>query len=658
MRSAQTSRAASVSTSAAPLDLWLAGCSVWWVIALFLAAFAVYWPALSGALLWDDSSHLTKPELRSLGGLARIWFEIGAAQQYYPVLHSAFWLQHLVFGDAPLGYHVINVALHATAAALFATALRRLGVRGAGLAAFLFLLHPVCVESVAWISEQKNTLSLVFYLLAGLAYLRFDRTRRFASYAGATVLFLFALGSKTVTASLPAALLVIFWWQRGRLEWRRDVAPLLPWFGLAAAAGATTAWVEHVFINEGYEYELDFLQRTLLAGRVIWFYAGKLLLPVDLMFIYPRWTIDASVWWQWIFLLGLLLAGAAAWRWRRHRGPIAAGLFFAGSLFPALGFVNVYPFVFSFVADHFQYLASLGFFALAGAALALGVSRRPARQAALVTLGLLAALGALSWQQSTLYRDNVTLYQATLAKNPAAAMVHHNLAQELVDLGRRDEAMPHLEAAIRLRPDSVKAAYNYGRALLDQQDFAAAIPYFQRAIELKPDHAFAHYDLGFSQMTLHQFEPAETHLRTAVALRPDHGPAQFNLGLMLVRRGDHAAAIRHFAAAARLLPEHPEAELNWGTSLLALERVGEALPHFARAAQLAPDRADVQRMFARARAIGEHLDAAIAQQREALARDPNSVELHSLLAETLRLAGHTADAERHRAEASRLGGKK
>lgn len=658
MRSVTPNRVDLSPAVATPLVRALDGAAWLWVAALLVAAFAAYWPALSGAFLWDDNGHVTTPELRSLGGLARIWFEPGATQQYYPVLHSAFWLQHRFFGDAPLGYHAINILLHATAAGLFATVLRRFAVPGAWLAALLFLLHPVCVESVAWISEQKNTLSLVFYLLAALAYLRFDQSRRFASYAGATLLFLLALGSKTVTASLPAALLVIFWWQRDRLEWRRDVVPLLPWFGLSIAAGITTAWVEHVFINERYDYELDFLQRTLLAGRVIWFYAAKLLLPINLIFVYPRWTIDAGTWWQWLFPLGIVLVGCAAWRWRQHRGPIAAGLFFTGSLFPALGFVNVYPFVFSFVADHFQYLASLGLFALAGSALALALAHRPTLQAAPILLGLLLVLGALTWRQSTTYRDNLTLYQATLAKNQGAYLAHHNLAQELVDLGRTPDAIPHLEAALRLRPDSVKAAYNFARARLSLREFAAAIPHLERTLQLKPDHAFAHNDLGFAQMSLGQTASAEAHFRTALQLKPDFGIAHFSLGLLLAQRSEHATAIEHFAAAAHFLPDHAEAEVSWATSLLALEQVGEAVTHFARAAELAPDRQDIQRMLARARIIGERLDAIIAAQREALARDPNSAETHAILAETLRKAGRTAEADQHRAEAARLGGKK
>lgn len=626
-----------------------------WIAVILIAAFAVYWPALHGAFLWDDDGHLTKPELRSTAGLARIWFEVGATQQYYPVLHSAFWLQHRFFGDAPLPYHVVNVLLHATAACLFATVLHRLRVPGGWLAALLFVLHPVCVESVAWISEQKNTLSLTFYLCAALAYLRFERTRAARDYAGASLLFILALGAKTVTASLPAALLVVGWWQRGRLEWRRDVVPLLPWFAFAVAAGLGTAWVEHTLINRSYEYELGPLQRVLLAGRVIWFYLGKLLLPFDLIFVYPRWTVDAGVWWQYLFPAGVVLALFAAWRWRQHRGPVAAGLLFAGTLFPALGFVNVYPFVFSYVADHFQYHATLGILALAGAGMAHALASRYTVPAAAALLAVLVMYGALARGHSATFRDNLTLYQTTLAKNPNAALAHHNLANELIDLGRADEAMPHLQAAVALWPDSVKANYNFARALLARREVSAAIPLLERTIRLDPRHGYAQNDLGFVLMNAGQLDAAEPLLREAVRLVPDYATIHFNLAVLLTRRGDHAQAITSFAEATRLQPDKAEFELSYAVSLLALERVGEALAHFERAGRLAPDRPEIQQRVAGARAMGARLEAAIAQLRATVAREPNSAQAHFELGLALRQLGRTEEAAPHLAEAAKRG---
>ena len=220
-------------------------------------------------LLWDDNMHVTRADLRSLHGLWRIWFDLGATQQYYPLLHSAFWLEHRIWGDAVLGYHLTNVVLHAASACLVVLIVRRLALPGAWLAGFLFALHPVCVEAVAWISEQKSTLSGVFYLAAALTYLHFDRTRRKSQYFLALALFVLALMSKSVTATLPAVLLVVFWWQRGRLEWRRDVLPLAAMAGRGRPAGLFTAWVEstpRLIGAQGAQYALT-LAAASAAGR-------------------------------------------------------------------------------------------------------------------------------------------------------------------------------------------------------------------------------------------------------------------------------------------------------------------------------------------------------------------------------------------------------
>jgi len=241
--------------------------------ALFLAVVALaYAPALHGAFLWDDDAHVTRPDLRSLHGLWRIWSEIGATQQYYPVLHSAFWIEHRAWGDSVLGYHLVNIALHAGCAWLLVSILRRLAFAAPLFAGLIFALHPVCVESVAWIAEQKNTLSALLYLLAASAYLGFDESRGRARYASASLLFLAALLTKSVTATLPAALLVVLWWRRGRLGVRRDVVPLIPWFAVASLSGLLTAWVEAKLIGaEGAAFSLGVLERARLAGSVIAF---------------------------------------------------------------------------------------------------------------------------------------------------------------------------------------------------------------------------------------------------------------------------------------------------------------------------------------------------------------------------------------------------
>ena len=356
------------SFSLPPLFFWLA---------LFVVTALSYGPAWQGQLIWDDDAHLTKPELRSLGGLVRIWTEPGATQQYYPLVHSLFWLEHRLWGDATLPYHLVNIVLHFLGALLFGKVLQQLKVPGAWLGAALFALHPLQVESVAWISELKNTLSGVFFFSALLFYLRFDEAPRRIYYLVALSLFVLGLFCKTTIAPLPAVLLVIFWWQRGKLSFKRDVVPLIPFFVLGIGAGLFTAWVEHRFIGaRGEAFHLSLVERILIAGHAFWFYFSKLVWPANLIFIYPRWQISASVWWQCLLpIAALLLFGLLFALRKRSRAPLAAFLIFAGLLFPALGFINVYPFVYSFVADHFQYLASSAIFSLLAAALTLLFNR-------------------------------------------------------------------------------------------------------------------------------------------------------------------------------------------------------------------------------------------------------------------------------------------
>jgi hypothetical protein len=257
--------------------------------ALLLVTLLAYHPVWHGSLLWDDNAHITLSELRSAHGLWRIWFDLDATQQYYPAVHSAFWLLVRVWGDQTPGYHIVNIVLHALSGFLLYLILCRLSIPGAGLAAMIFALHPVYVESVAWISELKNTLSGVLYLGTALSYLNFDRDRQKRFYAAALALFMLALLSKSVTTTLPAALLVVFWWQRGTLSRRRDIAPLLPFFVLGAAGGFFTAWVERTVIGaEGAAFHFTIIERCLIAGRAIWFYLAKLFWPAHLIFIYPR----------------------------------------------------------------------------------------------------------------------------------------------------------------------------------------------------------------------------------------------------------------------------------------------------------------------------------------------------------------------------------
>jgi len=577
----------------------------WWLGWLGLATLCVlaYLPALHGGFLWDDNGHVTAPELRSLSGLGRIWFELGATQQYYPVLHSAFWLEHRLWGESAAAYHWLNVLLHACAAGLLVRVLQRLAIPGAWLAGLVFALHPVGVETVAWISEQKNTLAAGFYLLAMLTYLRFDQAREAGAgksssagwaYVLATAFFLLAVLTKSVTATLPAALLVIAWWQRGRLSWRRDITPLLPWFALGVAAGLTTVWVERKFIGaEGAAYDLHWMQRVLLAGRALWFYLGKLLWPADLSFVYPRWTINAADAWAYAGVLATLAALAVLWRLRhRTRAPLAGALLFAGTLFPALGFFNVYPFIYSYVADHFQYLACLGLIVPLSAGLVRVLASSPAWVRRGLPAALVALLGALTWHQAHDYRDNVALYRATLARNPAAWMAAYNLGMELAARNQTDAAIASYRAALALRPDYAEAHANLAMSLLTQPDKKdEAITHLETAVRLKPELWQAECNLANTLVTVPGREAeAIVHYKTVLSRRPELAEVQLNLGIALQGQPGRAAeAAARFESALRTNPNLWQAHFTLAHTLLNLPgRRAEAIPHLEAVLRLNP----------------------------------------------------------------------
>jgi tetratricopeptide (TPR) repeat protein len=566
-------------------------------VLIVCCTFLAYLPALDGGLLWDDAAHVTRPELRSLHGLWRIWSDVGATQQYYPLLHSAFWMEHKLWGDATLGYHLANLLLHAAAAILVMLIMRRLGLPGGWLAALIFALHPVCVESVAWIAEQKNTLSTVFYLSAALLYLQFDQTRRLSRYFLALALFVLALLSKTVTDTLPAALLVVFWWRRGRIGWKRDVLPLLPWFALGAAAGLFTAWVERTYVRaQGPDFALTLVERFLVAGRAIWFYVGKLVWPANLMFFYPRWRVDSAEWWQYLFPLAALaaLAGLCLLA-RKRRGPLAGALIFAGTLFPALGFFNVYPFVYSYVADHFQYAASLGIIVPVAVAVTAG-TRRWAVAAACVVL---AAFGCLTWQQCGMYSDMETLFQETIERNPTSWVAHYNLGVLIAGTpGRLPEAIQHYREAAHLKPDYAMAHYNLALALSKTPDhLPEVIEEYRAALRADPNAALAHNNLGLALANIPGRLPeAIEEYGAALRIAPDLAEAHNNLGIALLHTPGRASeAIPHFQAALRSKPESAEIHNNLGGAYsLAPGRLKEAIEEYRTALRLQPDYPDAR----------------------------------------------------------------
>jgi tetratricopeptide (TPR) repeat protein len=557
-----------------------------WLLGLLLVIVTlfIYLPAWNGTPIWDDDAHLTKPELRSLEGLGRIWTEPGATQQYYPVAHSFFWVEHQLWGDWPAGYHLLNILLHCASALLLVRILRHLEIRGAWLAAAIFALHPIQTESVAWISELKNMLSGVFYLGSILVYLKFDRTRNLPSYAAALALFFLGLMSKTVIATLPGAVLIIFWWKRGKLSWRRDVLPLIPFFLLGTVAGLFTAWVEQSLIGaEGADFNYTAVERILIAGRVIWFYLGKFLWPLDLMFVYPRWEVSQTVWWQYLYPAAvLLLVGLLAWLSRRWRAPLAAFLFYVVTLFPVLGFLNVYPFRYSLVADHFQYLANLGLIALVAAEVAMLFEHRQNWERVIgyaLCLAILALLASLTWRQSAMYTNVETLWQFTIDRNPNAWMAHNNLGTVMLKKGQVDNAIFHFRKALEIKPDHADAQANLGSALLQKGELDEAIARYDKALEIKPDYALVHYDLGNALVLKGQVDEAVAQYEKALEIKPDSSEVCNNLGIVLFQMGKVDEAIGYYQKALEINPQYVEARGNlaWALATSPQTPVLEAL---------------------------------------------------------------------------------
>ena len=620
---------------------------VWQGGLIILLVFLAYLPTLRGGFIWDDDSYVThNPTLHDLGGLQRIWFKVGAVPQYYPLVHTTFWLEYHLWALNPIGYHLINVLLHAVAAILLWQVLRRLQAPGAWLAAVIFALHPVEVESVAWVTERKNVLSAVFYFAAALAYLRFvawekpDRQNRFRWhwYLGALVLFLAALLSKTVACSLPAVLLLMCWWKKGRVQ-RGDVMPLLPFFVVGVALGLLTAWMEKHHVGaRGADWSLTFADRCLIAGRALWFYAGKLVWPAPLTFIYPRWEIEPAVWWQWLFPIAAAGVVAGLWLARRRigKGPLVAVLFFAGTLGPALGFVNVYPMRYSFVADHFQYLASVGLIIL----FAAGLNRAPR----VIPATLVVLLGALTWQQTGIYRDLETLWRDTLAKNPGCWMAQNNLGTVFADKGRYDEAIKYYRKAIQLNPNFSEAQYGLGLAFAAQGRLDEAIENYRKAIQINPDYRDALNDLGNALASKGRFDEAIGNYRKAIRINPNYAEARYNLGNALAAQGQLDEAIENYYKAIRINPNYAEAQNNLGIALADKGRFGEAIEAFRKAIQSKPDFSEALNNLGGVLLNQGRFDEAIENYRKAIQSKPNFSEALNNLGATLAAQGRYDEA--------------
>jgi tetratricopeptide (TPR) repeat protein len=468
------------------------------VVALFLLTVMVYLPALRGGFIWDDADHLTEnPAVAAPDGLLKIWSSL-AASRYYPLTLTTFWIERHMWGLKPFPYHATNIVLHATNAALLYLLLRRLRVRGAWLAAALWAIHPVNVESVAWVTELKNVQSGTFFFLALLAYLKFEERRGSGWFALSLLLFAAALLSKPSTVILPLALLLVAWWERGRVT-RVDLVRSAPFFTLAILMSLITIAEQHTNVEYAGtgEWLLSIGQRLILAGLAPWFYALRLLWPWSLAFVYPRWNLDTRDVALWFYVLAqaaLLVALYALGKRSRARATLFALTYFLIALTPVLGFFNIYYFRYSFVADHFNYLASIGVLALVAAGVVEFVRSRSTQ--VVVAGGALLALASLSWQRTQVFANDEQLWLDTVAKNPSAVLAHNNLGNIYQRRGELARALPHLREAARLSPDYPQVHNNLGIVLAQLGQYDAAVSEFHEALRLKPNYPDAQSNLA------------------------------------------------------------------------------------------------------------------------------------------------------------------
>jgi protein O-mannosyl-transferase len=614
------------------------------VIVLVVLTFVAYRPVWHAGFIWDDDDHLTEnPAMTATHGLRMIWSSL-AVSRYYPLTLTTFWFEHRLWGFESMPYHLVNIGFHAINGVLVFLLLRRWRIRAAWIAAMFWVLHPVNVESVAWITEMKNTQSGFFFFLTLLCFLQFDTGNDRRWYVTALICGMAAILSKPSTVVLPLVLLLCLWWEHG--GWRRaDIVRIAPFFAMATGMSVLTVIEQRGHVLKAgatTDWQLSVADRLVVAGNAVWFYASKVIWPVQLTFVYPRWRVDATYLTSWVPTATVLAVGVILWRRRSLpwcRAALFGWGFFVVALLPVLGFFNIFYFRYSFVADHFQYLASAGLVSLVAAAGAAicdqpGFREKPIGATA-ATMTLLV-LGSLAWKQAHIYRDVQMVWQDTLAKNPACWMAHLHVGNHLLDVGQVPEAISHDELAVQIKPDSALAHYDLATALLQGGRVQEAIEHYgealqiepgdvkthanlgialqqagrseeaigqyQEALRLKPDDAMVHTDLGSAFFRTGHLPDAVAEYREALRLKPDYDVAHDDLGIALQQMGRLSEAMGEFEQALRIKPDNAEAHANLGNALRQEGRVPEAIEQFEQALKLRPDLMVVKDALARLRA--------------------------------------------------------
>jgi tetratricopeptide (TPR) repeat protein len=537
-----------------------------WGLMLMLAVILAYMPVWQAGFIWDDSVVLTaNPCIVGPLGLKEIWTT--SAADICPLTLTTFWIEHALWGLGPLPYHLVNLLLHGASAVLLWRVLRGLRVQGAWLGAALWALHPVAVESVAWITEMKNTESGLFFLLSILFFVRWLRAKGLDRRSGGswnyalTLLFAaLAMASKSSAVILPVVLCLCAWWMEHRWYWR-NLARVAPIFLMSIAASALSIWTQGLQLATvtDPQWVRTWPERLATAGSAVWFYLGKLLWPHPLITIYPRWQIDAGQWVSYLPLLAVIVILSIFWFKRElwSRAWFFAFAYFMAALLPALGLIDNFIFSFSLVFDHLQYLASMGPLALAGAGLArfsdIVIPKRPLLQSGLCA-GLLLFLGMASWQRTGVYESQETLWTDTLAKNPNCWVGQYNLGIVFLQKGQVDKALEDFQSAVEINPNYLEAHSNLGLALLQEGQMDEAVAHFKKASEIAPNSLTTHYNLGVALLKNGELDEAVAQYRKALEINPNSLETHYNLGLFFFKKRQLDEAITQFLEVLRLKP--------------------------------------------------------------------------------------------------------
>lgn len=599
-------------------------------LVLILAAVIPELPAIHGRFQWDDEEmHITKnPNLHDAAGLVRTWIEPGSNSQYYPLAITGFWLEYHAFGADTTGYHVVNLAIHALNVLLAWGLLRRLRVSWAWLVALIFAMHPMIVESVAYISELKNLLSGAFFLLAAHSWLNWREASaaRGFWYTALLAAFTAAMFGKSIACTFPVVMLLLEYWRNGRIE-RRSWIGASPLLVVGLGLAGLFIHMEHQHVGaSGAAFEFSLVERVLIAGRALCFYAGKLLVPDPLLTVYPRWSIDASAAWQFVFPAAVAAVVAGCWAVRRwSRGPLAGVLAFIILLSPALGFVSYYPMIFSFVADHYVYLAVLPWAALCLAGFHWIAEKhwRPALVEAILAASIVVILGPRTWIQAGRWQTKVTLWEPTAAANPGSWYATANLAYGLVEEGRYEEASREAKASLALKEDNSRAHFTLALARQHMGDAAGAAGEYERGLALENTSAVGWFNLGVARQRLGDLpgaaeayrrageaDPrqaaawnnlaaldlargawgeAAAAARRAVAADGKYGSAHVNLALALQKQGQFAEAISEFRVGLALVPANPRVRLELARTLMSAGDAAGAVAEYQRIVRESPD---------------------------------------------------------------------